>query len=357
MLGNQIMIKKYCILISILPLVIVSAANALTVSQVIEKYKESLNWQQSVAMQIDVNTEVLEWPDANIPNIHAKFQCVYRRDGNDCEWVGNALAFDTNGRFMDDSSLNMQDIFANGRYFTISPTQRGPNKIPRYAMITRDSDPYYQQRLGGLMGEPTRGGPLFGRISVNNRYSIADLLGSDTNMSMRPDMELVRGNLCYVLDGVTKYGHVTAWIAPDKAYNALKWSVEKEPNDLVYDKPAGASVEKGIYEFDLFDFQEVNEVIVPKNACYTSTIKLSGSGKSVARDIYQISQVSLNPDFKALNAFKPNVPDGTRVKLLEAPGVRYVWQNNRAVIDVNEATFEKIDETIDKFKQQQDANQ
>ncbi|MGA2071125.1 MAG: hypothetical protein ABSG97_07220 [Sedimentisphaerales bacterium] len=351
------MFKKYCISIFILPLVIVSAANALTAGQVLDKYKESLNWAQSVSMQIDVNTEILEWPDANIPDFHPRSQFMYRRDGNNYAWIGKVLVFDVNWKLLDDSSLNIQDIFANGRYFTISPTQRGPNKIPRYAMITRDSNPYYQQRLEELRGDETRGGPLFGRISVNNRYSIADLLCSDTNMSIRPDMEPIRGSLCYVLEGVTKYGHITAWIAPDKAYNALKWSVGKGPNDLVYDKPAGASVERGIYEFDLFDFQEVNGVMVPKNASYTTTVKISGAGKNIGRYTYQVSHVSLNPDFKALGAFTPNVPEGTRVKLLEAPGVRYVWRNGRAVIDVNEATFEKIDKTINQFKQQQDANQ
>ncbi len=353
------MVKKNYLLIAIIimPLMVSSVSKAVTAGQILDKYKESLNWAQSVSMRIDVNADILEWPDANIPGYYSRPQFIYRQDGNNCEWIGKGLVFDVNGRFMDDSSLNIQDIFANGRYFFISPTQRGPNKVPSYAMIIRDSDPYYRQRLGELRASSMFGGPLFGKIGENNNYSIADLLGSDTNMSIHPDMEPVRGNLCYVLEGVTKYGHITAWISPDKAYNALKWSLEKGPNDLVNDEPVVKGMEICISEFELFDIQEVNGVIVPKNACFTSTVKLSGAGKSVARNTYRISQVSLNPDFKAIGAFTPNVPEGTRIKLLEAPGVRYVWRNNKAVIDVNEATFENIDKTIDKFKQQQDANQ
>jgi hypothetical protein len=347
------MIKKYCISTVILILLIASAANALTASQVLEKYKESLNWKRSVSMQIDMNTEILERSDANIPDVHSEIQLFCRQDGNDNEWIGKISAFDANGKYVDDSSLKIQDIFANGQYFTISPWQSGPDRVPRNAMITRDSNPYYQQRLEELRGDETRGGPLFGRISENNRYSIADLLGSDAKMSMRPDMEQVRGNSCYVLEATTRYGHITAWIAPDKAYNALKWSVEKGPNDLVYDKPAGAIVEKGIYEFDLFDFQEINGVMIPKNASYIATIRIAGAGKNVWHVTYQASQVSLNPDFKALGAFKPNVPEGIRVRLLETPGILYVWQNGRAVVDVNGPTFEEIDKAIDQFKQQQ----
>ena len=353
------MIKKNYLLtaIIVMSLMVSSEGMALTASQVLDKYKESLNWTRSVSMRVDVNVDILEWPDANIPRYYSRPQFVYRQDGNNCEWIGKGLVFDANWKLLDDSSLNIQDIFANGRYFTISPTQHGPNKIPRYAMITRDSNPYYQQRLGELSASSIFGGPLFGKMGGNSNYSIADLLGSDTNLHLRPDTEPIRGNLCYVLEGITKYGRITAWISSDNAYNALKWSVEKGPNDLVNDKPAGTIVEKSIYEFDLVDFHEVNGIIVPKDAYLTTTGKLSFDGKTIARYTYQISQVSLKPDFKALGAFTPNVPEGTRVKLLEVPGVRYVWRNNKAVLDVNEATFEKIDKTIEQFKQQQDANQ
>jgi hypothetical protein len=343
--------KKYIISIVAWLLIFVSVTNAFTANQILEKYQSSFDWMYSVSMQIDVKSEILEWPDANKLDFNVKFHLIYRRDGNNFEWNGEAQEYDANGKLLEHSDAKIQNIFANGKYFSISPRQR--NKIPQDALITKDSNPYYQSRLGNLQGIEEYGGTLFGRTNVNNNYSINDLLSSDTKMIMRPQMESVRGVLCYVLEATTKYGHVTAWIAPDKAYNAMKWMVIKGPNDLVGDKPAGPKVEKGTYELEVSEFQEINGVMIPKNASYISTIKISGAGSNVGRETYRVSQVSLNPDFKELKAFEPNVPEGTRVHLLDTPGILYVWQNGRAVVDVNKSTFEDIDKTIDQFKQKQ----
>lgn len=334
-------------------MIIGSDANALTDRQVLEKYKDSLNWARSVSMQIAVKSEILELPDGNIPNTHSDIQLVYRRDGNDFEWIGKNSAFDANGKYLENSSLKIQDIFADGRYFTISPLQYGPEKIPHEAIITRDSNPYYQQRLEELRGIEMFGSPLFGRTYLNNRYSIADLLESDAKISIRPDMEQVRESSCYVLEATTKFGHITAWIAPDKAYNALKWKVEKGPNDFVGDNLAGSIVEKGTYEFELFDFQEINGIFIPKTASFTTGVKISGDGKNAGRYTYNISNVFLNPDFKTLKAFEPNVPEGTRVHSIESPGIKYIWKGGKAVPDVDGQTFEEIDKQIDQMKQQQ----
>jgi hypothetical protein len=50
-----------------------------------------------------------------------------------------------------------------------------------------------------------------------------------------------------------------------------------------------------------------------------------------------------------LGAFKPNVPDGTQVFVVEEPGIRYFWRNGRLVPDMGMPTFGEIDEIVERL--------
>jgi hypothetical protein len=50
----------------------------------------------------------------------------------------------------------------------------------------------------------------------------------------------------------------------------------------------------------------------------------------------------LNPDFKALGAFKISFPEGTEVTHQDIPGLRFRWTNGKFVPDMNKYLFKKL---------------
>jgi len=150
-----------------------------------------------------------------------------------------------------------------------------------------------------------------------------------------------------VLEATTEHGKVTAWIAPDKGYSALKWSIHKTGDDLFNDRPI--SSKSWLAVFDAVELQKVGDVFVTKDGNFTLTIKGTDGTTRVASYKYETSDIQLNPDFDILGAFKIDLPDGTRVYMKEYPGIHYIWENGK-IVPADDPTFEEIDKMVDELK-------
>jgi len=62
------------------------------------------------------------------------------------------------------------------------------------------------------------------------------------------------------------------------------------------------------------------------------------------------TNIDLNPDFEAIGAFVPDFPEGTRVYLEDAPGIRYIWQNGKLVPHVDQSFLDVLDNEIEQIK-------
>jgi len=226
-------------------------------------------------------------------------------------------------------------------------------------VVNRD----YKDLQKDVLDSSDFGGPMFGRLQGINHKGIAGLLGESNNLRLNDKQKSVNGVPCYVLEATTKYGRVTAWIAPEKGYNALKWVFERSRDDLFHDTPLHDTplsarwpeLQGGTSVFDCVEMQEVNDVntvFVPKSSRFTHTVKFTNGTKSGDQSEYAVSDIQLNPDFEALGAFKVDLPNGIRVFVMEFPGVRYIWQNGKIVPDVDGPTFEEIDKMVDEMKKE-----
>jgi hypothetical protein len=204
-----------------------------------------------------------------------------------------------------------------------------------------------------MLDQDDLGGPLFGRIYGNNHKNVPDLLSESNDIHLRQEQEEINGISCYVLEGTTKYGIVTAWIAADRGYAALKWVIKKTGDDIINDmQMSNTKMVLSIYQFDCQEVQEFNGYFIPTKATFTDTSKLKDGSSSSIFNVYSIGDIKLNPDFNAIGAFKINLPEGTKVTVPESPGVRHIWKGGKVVADVNKSEFDEIDKTIDKFKNQ-----
>jgi len=308
------------------------------VATVLARYRQSLSWMESVSMKIDINAVPTGFADKGPYGV----MLLFRHDNGRAEWRGSIFPYDANGNADPNLNHTLNEILTEDRYVSFG---RPANEQLRGAVVGRDVN----DKLQGLLDDPGNGSPLWGRIFGNDHKSVADLLAESAELTMHH--ETLENMPCYVLQGTTKYGKVSAWIAPQKGYSALKWTIEKRKPDLFGDKPISA--ESWIAGFDSVRFQEINGRFVPAAGVFTLSDSYPDGQKYSSREQFTISNIQLNPDFALMGAFKIDLPNGTRVYSQDAPGIRYKWKDGAVVPDVDSHAFEEIDKTIEGLKNQE----
>jgi hypothetical protein len=309
-------------------------------AEVLRRYKESLSYFQSISMKIDIEIRASESDRKYAPR---KEIFVFRRDHDRTEWIGESLVLDKDGRVDPSISFVLNEVMTGEYYGSVIGTI---NEFPRLATIRKD----YKERQKRKFDDPEHGGALLGKMFGNSHKGIAELLGEAAGLYLRDEQENISGVSCYVLEATTKHGKVTAWVAPEKGHNALKWSIHKTSGDLFNKRPIYS--DSCLAVFDSVEVQKVNDVFVTTGGCLTYTVNFADGRTNVSHHKYKVSEVDLNPDFEALGAFAFNLPDGTRVSVEEYPGVRYIWQSGKIVPDVDAPTFEEIDKMVDEIKKE-----
>lgn len=323
-------------------------------ADVLQCYRDSLSYSQSVSMKIltdvdsfdvDINNERHRSDEEIFPQ---KIDVVFRRDrhNNRVEWLGKRFVYGLQGN-VDLASSRIIKTMEDGNMFV--DLQAGSlldedNYAARIILLQN-----YTERQGTLLGNPNSGGPLFGKMYGNNYISIADSLGQSSDLYIYDKKENINGAACFILEGTSEYGKVTAWIAPEKGYSAMKWVIERSSHSLFDNAPLSTkwpSVESGKDIFTLKELHEVKvdgkTVFVPKRAHFTYITNFRDGTKNVDEYEYQTSDIQINPDFEALGAFKIDFPDGTRVFNEDKPNLIFRWENGKPVADV-EATDKKDD--------------
>ncbi len=285
--------------------------------EILNHYRNSYHWLESVSMKFTI-----KFIPIGIPN---KFtyeeSCVFRYDHGRrrAEWLLKMHDLDERGKIDPNKTYTTYEIFDGNSALTYT------DNYPLAGLVTAKEK--YEQELKGFLESPSFGSPLWGRISGCAYKNIPELLEQSEDIHLRNEQEVVNGISCYVLEGTTKYGKVTAWISPEKDYNALKWTIEKKRGDLfnetLYDDKTWITV------FDSVKLQKIKDIFVPKEGCLTY-MHIPDDGKK-PRIEYRISEITIEPDFKEMGAFKINLPEGIRVHISEFPNIRYVWKNGQVV--------------------------
>ncbi len=300
---------------------------------IIEQYRQSLLWLDSVTMQIDINGTPKGYPDKGPYGV----TLLFHHDHDRAEWRGRIFTLNGNPGPGVDHTIN--EIFTQQRYISFG---NPVGERLRGALVSNDLN----EKRKGFFEDPGSGSPLWGRIFGNNHKSVADLLEESGDLVMQEES---RDNMpCLVLQGTTKYGRTTAWIASEKGYSALKWSIEKKGDDLFDERPIEA--ESWIATFEAVEFQQIEDFFVPIAGVFTLNQSYPDGKKFSARKEYTASHIQLNPDFDSMEAFKVDLPNGLRIYSEQAPGIRYKWQDGNVVPDIDRRSFEEIDKTIETLK-------
>lgn len=310
---------------------------------ILEKIKNSFGWTDSFSMKAEIETTPKGIPDKQ----QYKTIIAIHKHLDHLKLDGNIFISDVNGQPVSKTNSILRIIITDKEYVNIVGI---PDRPPLGASITTE----FKEGKEVLLESDNCGGPLFARISGTNHKSVVDLISESNDIYIRQEQENVNGINCYALEGKTKYGKVTAWIAPDKGYAAIKWKLEKTGDDFVNDTPMSETkILSWNAQFEVQEIQQIGASFIPKTATFSFSPKLKDGSSISILDIYKISDVQLNPDFETLGTFRIDLPEGTKITIPESPGVKYVWKDGKAVPDVDSTTFDEIDKTIDQIKQQQ----
>jgi hypothetical protein len=173
------------------------------------------------------------------------------------------------------------------------------------------------------------------------------ILKKSSNLNILPDMDKVNDFDCYVLEAVTPHGEYKVWIDPEHGYNIAKAETHKLNDDIYFggvayqefgEMPPGRSYrgkrpgrrEAVHFYVDDVRFGEVNGVWLPMEATFRN-ISDYDDRKSSDNRHHKRTYVDLKTDFEAIDAFIPEIPEGSDVFLDWKPDARYTWKNGKLI--------------------------
>jgi len=195
----------------------------------------------------------------------------------------------------------------------------------------------------GYPGPGSTLGLLYGDVE---RFD--SILRQSDSISVRDELEQVGLVDCYVINAKSKHGIYTVWLDAEHGYGIAKADVHKGPKDLLWGRPLGSYI-YAPYDISIRNvrFESIEGIWVPMKADFMVCSKGSTAKRSNLSSVmnvhYRITELHLNPDHDALGSFVPDIENGTSVRIQEAPGVRYTWQEGmKFVVDERDGSIRYV---------------
>ena len=332
------------------------AAEALTVSQLLDKYRANQNNFQSFMAK---STETTIFSDTKFSGDKVKREiCEIRIDG---EKVSHRLHFwlnqDTTNTTFPIENMQYKSLLWDGEsYFQYRQTAAVENN--RAYIMREDSE------ARRIIPVAYGGAPLLGHLA-GDYEPVDSILQESSTISVRDALEQIGKVPCYVIDAVTRHGKYTLWLDPEHGYNIAKATVQKENDDIAYGMPLNERPEKSgavmggeefgkgkkfAFSMENVRFEKINDIWIPMEADFQDTQAFANGRVQTFNRHHTRTEITLNPDFSKLNAFVPDdIQEGTKVHIIGVSGIAYRWLDGKPVADVDDyvvALLEKKTEEI-----------
>jgi len=333
------------------------AAKKLSVSELLDRYAANQNKIKSLIAK----TEVAWIPSTWIPSTegiqHRKprqsrsiVEFRYEHSGKDFKAYTCRTSFnlDDNGIWVEEKSRSTKHLWRDKRYYSY---YRGPRLEVSKLYIS--SDPKFAGDKEPPATEmPWDGvGPFRGILS-RDAERIDSILRKSDSLSVRSALERVGSVDCYVIDAKSKHGTYAIWLDPEHGYGIAKAIVRKGPEDYIRGRPRSNYINNPTDDYtDVTEnvrFECVDGIWFPMEFELSSTTESKNETLSGCTQ-YKVVYLDVNPDHNALGSFRLDIQDGTRVKIAEAPGILYTWQDGKIIPDVDEYVIEQIDKMAEEL--------
>lgn len=327
----------FVFLLVLCPVVYVSGQNVplYDSDKLLDNSMKWLTWQESVSMQVQVD---IQGKENNVQNFHVSKTYTFRRDNERTEWIGKIISYEKDGS-VGENSYERKQIMTGEHYLETSNLFE---KKPELGFIRLK----YKEIQENMLDDADTGGPLFGRVSNTGHKTIIDILKEVKDVSLSNDQKDINGILCHEIKGKSQYGELTVWIASNRGNSVIKWMIHKNPEN--YTGPLKIKNWLAIYEVK--ELVHIEDSFVPGVANYTLRIEKDDGIEYTSTYNYKVDNVILKPDFEAIGAFKINLPDGTPIRIVEHPAIKYVWKNGKPVTDVDQSFLDVLDSEVEQLK-------
>ena len=301
--------------------------------------------------------------------------------GDKPKWSRTIYEFRTDGKRV--------DIIINRSFRLSSPDSESLPKNTSHQRMIWDGHNWFSCTYGDFPGEPPAIGfiskkeekknsfiPLgYGGSSLDGTFfgdqqSVETILSQASDISLRPQMEAVNEVDCYVIKASTPYGKYDLWIDPQHGYNIARARVYKSGNDILNGKPISkyskskaemrdlqrqykgklpGGIEKFFFSLDIVEFQKIANVWVPTEGNYQHTIKYVDGRVKTEKRLHKRTHIDPTPDFEAISAFVPDIPDGARITLDDVPSISFEWREGKLVPNIDEDVEAQLDEMAEKL--------
>jgi hypothetical protein len=330
-------------------------AEEMTPLQLLGKYKANRDLLSRHITQSDEVTESIDSAEGNKPT-----------------WSRDLIEFRTDGKRVGSTIKMWRDL--------TGPDDKGSDKKLMTKNIVWDGETWYEfipnnkwafiskkeQHKNEFVSYGYMGSSLDGYFWGDFRR-VDDILAQTPNINLRPQTEKVNGVDCYIVDADTTYGKYSLWIDPQHGYNIAKANVYKSGDDMLYGKPISqhkkpeipegsivGKIPERINEFsfsiDNVKFQKVGEGWVPVEAEYQFTEQRIDGQVVVEKKNHKRVQIDPNPDFEAMKAFVPDIPDGTNITIEGIDGIGYRWLQGKPVPNIDKSFFAQLDDVTQEIK-------
>lgn len=309
------------------------ASEKLSVSELLDRYAANQNKIKSLIAKTEVawipSTEGIQDQKPRQSRDIVEFR--YEHSGKDFKAYTCRTSFnlDDNGIWVEEKSRSTKHLWRDKRYYSY---YRGPRLEVSKLYISPDP------KFAGDKEPPAMPwdgvGPFRGILS-GDVERIDSILRKSDSLSVRSALERVGSVDCYVIDAKSKHGTYAIWLDPEHGYGIAKAIVRKGPEDYIRGRPRSNYIGNPTDNYtDVTEnvrFECVDGIWFPMEFELSSTDERKNETLS-GRTQYKVVYLDVNPDHNALGSFRLDIQDGTRVKIAEAPGIRYTWDNEKKFV-------------------------
>jgi hypothetical protein len=277
-----------------------------------------------------------------------------------------------------DRTILEQDYYRNGEQIDVEfslrragstqPTSKAaPDaKTQRRAMVA-DIPISYESGKGlpkyVFVGEATemrkftiaqlQGGEALEGYLAKDPTFVGDILAAAPDLKVAVANDLIDGTQCVLLEGNNDtFGKYKVWI--DAEGRVRQAEVMKGPRHQFSSRPISdhppysemGRMDEYHYAIRGIKYKQFAAHHLPVE-CQIEIVQRFGSGATVTyRMRYARTKIETNPNFVTAGAFRPELPDGVEVTVMDKPGIAYVWSGGRLRPTYDANVIARIDQQI-----------
>ena len=330
-------------------------ADDLTADAFLTKYVAASGWSRSALIVGKTETVVTGYV---FPGQTTHCQSTYQIASDGKRWALRVSQFpcDSEGKALERGSESHSYVFSpTEQYRLIATTARPASAAKPLGALAYQEVPMAEARKTELQESSDLDGPLNGYVGGTPHATFVDLVISAENRGKTRE-EVIDGLRCVVISASTPQGQVSIWMAPDRDYNALRWSLKKVGSDKFaagllsdqkYPDPESPLISWEA-TLDNVSLAQVDGHWIAMDGTYHVNVEASDRRTQTCTYRIHRSAVTLNPDFDKDRLFAVDIPDGTRIGYAGLiSGIAYEWKEGRAVPAMPSESIRSIDHIVD----------